>query len=133
MLNDIKTRKSITYSDKNEFRKPNSATLEAYFDLPIKRQIFNGFVTSKNKKNQKLKVTSKNDVTFMIGADQQYYFHINNKRYKAFELNENDIQMYEKIAYSKKLSLEISVAKKMWNIKKPDITTIKCYLKKQKF
>ncbi|WP_438340747.1 hypothetical protein [Mycoplasma sp. 125] len=66
----------------------------------------------------------------MIGADQQYYFHINNKRYKAFELNENDIQMYEKIAYSKKLPLEISVVKKMWNTKKLDITTIKCYLKK---
>ncbi|WP_444704998.1 hypothetical protein ACT1UH_00200 [Mycoplasma sp. 332] len=120
MLNDIKTRKSITDSEKNEFRKPNSATLEAYFDLPIKRQIFNGIVTFKNKKyipknekNQKIKVTSKNDATFMIGANQQYYFHINNKRYKAFELNENDIQMYEKIAYSKKLPLEISVVKKI--------------------
>ncbi|MGX9358140.1 hypothetical protein ACWXVJ_03065 [Mycoplasma sp. 773] len=44
----------------------------------------------------------------MIGADQQYYFQINNKRFKAFELNENDIQMYEKKAYSKKAS--------SWNI-----------------
>ncbi|WP_444704978.1 hypothetical protein ACT1UH_00060 [Mycoplasma sp. 332] len=67
----------------------------------------------------------------MIGADQQYYFHINNKRYKAFELNENDIQMYEKIAYSKKLPLEISVVKKNCETSRsPDITTIKCYLKK---
>ncbi|MGX9372644.1 hypothetical protein [Mycoplasma sp. 3398] len=70
MLNDIKTRKSITNSEKNEFRKPNSATLEAYFNFPIKRQIFNGIVTFKNKKyipknekNQKIKVTSKKDVT----------------------------------------------------------------------
>ncbi|MGX9389069.1 hypothetical protein [Mycoplasma sp. 327] len=53
MLNDIKTRKSITDSEKNEFRKPNSATLEAYFDSPIKRQIFNGIVILKNKSHVK--------------------------------------------------------------------------------
>ncbi|MGX9357981.1 hypothetical protein ACWXVJ_02240 [Mycoplasma sp. 773] len=65
---------------------------------------------NRNKNEKIKKVTPKNDATFLIGADRQYYFYIDNKTYKAFELNENDIQMYENITYSKKLPLEISAA-----------------------
>ncbi|WP_438340612.1 hypothetical protein [Mycoplasma sp. 125] len=69
----------------------------------------------------------------MIGADELYFFHINNKRYKAFELNENDIRMYEKIAYSKKLPLEISVVKKILKHQEIEYYYNQMLSKKQKF
>ncbi|WP_444705118.1 hypothetical protein ACT1UH_01200 [Mycoplasma sp. 332] len=128
MLNDIKTRKSITNSEKNEFRKPNSATLEAYFDFPIKRQIFNGIVILKNKSHIKkwCNFYDWRKSTILFSNKQQ-------KDLKLFELNENDIQMYEKKAYSKKLPLEISVVKKIVKHQEAGYYYNQMLSKKQKF